>query len=82
MTRTDPTSDGGVEDVRAMTARLERDLMDAGQQVVRVPTQLMARTHSSACEHRKSDPIDALVVARAVLAHPQLARGPIQSIVS
>ena len=62
----------GVEDTRAMTGRLERDLMDAGQQVVRVPTQLMSRTRNSGREWGKSDPIDALAVARAVLAYPDL----------
>ena len=32
----------GIEDCRNMSARLERDLLTAGQQVVRVPTKLMA----------------------------------------
>lgn len=40
----------GVEDTRAMTARLERDLMDARQCVVRVPTALMARTRGTSRE--------------------------------
>jgi transposase len=62
----------GVEDVRAMTARLERDFMDAGQQLVRVPTQMMARQRRTGRERGKSDPIDALAVARAVLANPDL----------
>lgn len=53
-------------------SRLERDLLDAGQQVVRVPTQLMARTRASARTRGKSDPIDALAVARAVLREPNL----------
>jgi transposase len=60
----------GVEDVRAMTARLETDLMDGGQTVTRVPTRLMARIRHSGREFGKSDPIDALAVARAVLANP------------
>ena len=62
----------GVEDTRATTASLERDLTDAGQSVVRVPTQLMARARTSGRERGKSDPIDALAVARAVLANPGL----------
>ena len=62
----------GVEDTRATTAGLERDLTDAGQSVVRVPTQLMARARTSGRERGKSDPIDALAVARAVLANPDL----------
>jgi transposase len=62
----------GVEDTRAMTARLERDFIDAGQEVVRVPTQMMARQRHTGREKGKSDPIDALAVARAVLSHPDL----------
>lgn len=62
----------GVEDTRAMTARLERDLIDAGQQVVRVPTVMMARQRRTGRQRGKSDPIDALAVARAVLSHPDL----------
>jgi len=33
----------GIEDCRNMSARLERDLLDADQCVVRVPTKLMAQ---------------------------------------
>ena len=62
----------GIEDCRHLSSRLERDLLDAGQQVVRVPTQLMARTRASARTRGKSDPIDALAVARAVLREPDL----------
>ena len=62
----------GIEDCRHLSSRLERDLLDAGQRVVRVPTQLMARTRASARTRGKSDPIDALAVARAVLREPDL----------
>jgi transposase len=62
----------GVEDSRNLTFRLERDLLDAGQRVVRVPPQLMARTRASARTRGKSDPIDALAVAQAVLREPGL----------
>jgi transposase len=62
----------GIEDCRQLSLRLERDLLDAGQQVVRVPPQLMARTRASARTRGKSDPIDALAVARAVLREPNL----------
>jgi transposase len=62
----------GVEDCRNLTMRLERDLLDAGQRVVRVPPQLMARTRASVRTRGKSDPIDALAVARAVLREPDL----------
>jgi transposase len=47
-------------------------LLDAGQQVVRVPPHLMASTRASARTRGKSDPIDALAVARAVLREPNL----------
>ena len=50
----------GIEDCRNLSRRLERDLLDAGQRVVRVPPQLMARTRASARTRGKSDPIDAL----------------------
>ena len=33
----------GIEDCRHLSARLERDLLSAGQQVVRVPPKLMAQ---------------------------------------
>lgn len=62
----------GVEDCRHLSARLERDLLAAGQQVVRVPPKLMAQSRASGRERGKSDPIDALAVARAVLREPDL----------
>jgi len=62
----------GIEDCRHLSARLERDLLAAGQEVVRVPPKLMAQARSSARERGKSDPIDALAVARAVLREPDL----------
>jgi transposase len=62
----------GIEDCRNMSARLERDLLDADQAVVRVPTKLMAQTRKSARTRGKSDPIDAEAVARAVLREPDL----------
>lgn len=66
------TTTWGVEDVRSVTARLERDLMDAGAVVVRVPASVVAQVRGSAREVGKSDPIDALAVARAVLQDPNL----------
>ena len=62
----------GIEDCRNLSGRLERELLDAGQQVVRVPPHLMAYTRASARTRGKSDPIDALAVARAVLREPNL----------
>jgi transposase len=64
----------GVEDCRQVSGRLERDLIGAGQEVVRVPTMLMARTRGLARVRGKSDPIDALAVARAVIQNPHLPR--------
>ena len=55
----------GIEHCRNMSARLERDLLSAGQ-VVRVPIKLMAQVRRSARTRGKSDPIDA----RAVLRYP------------
>ncbi|OBB57563.1 transposase, partial [Mycobacterium sp. 852013-51886_SCH5428379] len=62
----------GIEDCRHLSARLERDLLACGQQVVRVPPKLMAQSRASARTRGKSDPIDALAVARAVLREPDL----------
>jgi transposase len=47
-------------------------LLTAGQQVVRVPSKLMAQARASARTRGKSDPIDALAVARAFLREPDL----------
>jgi len=38
----------GIEDCRNMSARLERDLLTAGERVVRVPNKLMAAVRKSA----------------------------------
>lgn len=61
-----------LEDCRHLTRRLERDLLAAGETVVRVPPKLMAGARRSAREPGKSDPIDALSVARAALREPDL----------
>ena len=61
-----------VEDCRHLSRRLERDLLGAGQAIVRVPTKLMAHVRASARTHGKSDPIDALAVARAAQREPNL----------
>ncbi|MGO8941469.1 MAG: IS110 family transposase [Mycobacterium sp.] len=61
-----------IEDCRHLSARLERDLMTSNQKVVRIPPKLMAQTRSSARTRGKSDPIDALAVARAFLREPDL----------
>jgi transposase len=61
-----------LEDCRHLSRRLERDLVVAGERVVRVPPKLMAGVRRSAREPGKSDPIDALAVARAALREPDL----------
>jgi transposase len=61
-----------LEDCRPVTRRLEADLLAAGESVVRVPTKLMAGTRRSGRAPGKSDPIDALAVARAALREPDL----------
>jgi transposase len=62
----------GVEDNRAVTGLLEQDLLASGMKVHRVPPTLMARSRASARTWGKSDPIDALAVARALLREPDL----------
>lgn len=61
-----------IEDCRHLSARLERDLLSAGQQVVRVPPKMMAEQRRVARTRGKSDPIDALAVARAFVREPSL----------
>lgn len=61
-----------VEDCRQLSRRLERDLLGAGETIVRVPPKLMAHARDSARTYGKSDPIDALAVARAALREPDL----------
>lgn len=61
-----------IEDCRHVSGRLERALLAAGEQVVRVPPKLMAGARASARTYGKSDPIDAACVARAALREPRL----------
>lgn len=61
-----------LEDCRHLSRRLERDLVTAGESVVRVPPKLMAGARRSVRTPGKSDPIDALAVARAALREPGL----------
>ena len=56
-----------LEDCRHLSRRLSNDRLRAGEAVVRVPPKLMAGARRSAREYGKSDPIDALAVARAAL---------------
>ncbi len=70
--RTWPERTWALEDCRNLTRRLEADLLRGGEAVRRVPTKLMAGARRSAREPGKSDPIDALSVARAALREPNL----------
>jgi transposase len=63
-----------VEDCRHVSVRLERALLAAAAVVLRVPPKLMAQTRASARTRGKSDPIDALAIARAALREPNLPR--------
>lgn len=61
-----------VEDCRHVTGALERELVAAGERLVRVPPKLMAPSRRAGRVRGKSDPIDALAVARAALREPRL----------
>ena len=56
-----------VEDVRHVAGGLIRELLAAGESVVFVPPKLMAGVRRGGRERGKSDPIDALAIARAAL---------------
>jgi transposase len=56
-----------IEDCRHVSGRLERFLLARGERVIRIPPKLMAGARKSAREPGKSDPIDALAVARAAI---------------
>ena len=76
-----------LEDCRRLTRWLERQLLAAGEELVRVPPKLMAPEHRSGRGRGKSEPIDALAVARRLrpraawekvkpaIAPPRLGRG-------
>lgn len=61
-----------VEDCRHLSRHLEADLLSAGEEIVRVPPKMMAHARDAARTYGKSDPIDALAVARAALREPNL----------
>ncbi len=61
-----------VEDCRHLSRRLEADLLAAGEELVRVPPKMMAHARDAARTYGKSDPIDALAVARAAWREPDL----------
>ena len=63
-----------VEDCRRLTVWLERQLLAGGEELVRVPPKLTVPERRAGRERGKSDPIDALAIARAALREPDLPR--------
>ena len=63
-----------VEDCRHVTRALERRLLAGGEELVRVPPQLTGAARGACRARGKSDPIDALAVARVALREPDLDR--------
>src|SRR4051812_31840654 len=56
-----------LEDCRHVSGSLERFLIGRGERVLRIPTHLSATARKRARQRGKSDPIDAIGVARAAL---------------
>ena len=56
-----------IEDCRHVSGRLEQALIAAGERVVRVPPRMMGASRRAERTPGKSDQIDALAVARAVV---------------
>src|SRR5689334_22147158 len=63
-----------VEDCRQLTRWLERQLLALGEELVRVPPKLTVPERRAGRTRGKSDPIDALAIARAALREPDLSR--------
>jgi transposase len=63
----DPERIWAIEDCRHVSGAFERFLVAAGERVVRVPPKLMGESRRGERTRGKSDPIDALAVARAAL---------------
>ena len=63
-----------VEDCRQLTRWLEQQLVAVGEQLVRVPPKLTVPERRAGRTRGKSDPIDALAIARAALREPNLSR--------
>jgi hypothetical protein len=63
-----------VEDCRQLTRWLERQLLEFGEELVRVPPKLTVPERRAGRMRGKSDPIDALAIGRAALREPDLAR--------
>jgi transposase len=58
-----------IEDCRHVSGPVERFLLDHGETVARLAPHLIAQARTQVGTRGKSDPIDALSVARAALAH-------------
>jgi transposase len=63
-----------VEDCRQLTRWLEQQLLSVGEDLVRVPPKLTVPERRAGRTRGKSDPIDALAIARAALREPGLSR--------
>jgi len=63
-----------VGDCRSLTGWIERQLLGLGEQLVRVPPKLTVPERRAGRARGKSDPIDALAIARAALREPDLPR--------
>lgn len=63
----DPERIWALEDCRHVSGSFERLLVASGERVVRVPPKLMGESRRAERTSGKSDPIDALAVARAAL---------------
>jgi transposase len=63
-----------LEDCRHVTGALERQLIAAGEELVRVPPKLTGAARRAGRVRGKSDAIDALAVARVALREPGLDR--------
>jgi transposase len=63
----DPERVWAIEDCRNVSGKLERFLLARGERVIRVAPRLMAGRRRGSRQAGKSDPIDALAVARAAL---------------
>lgn len=69
-----------IEDCRTLSSGLERVLLLAGERVLRVPPKLMAAQRKAARSYSKSDPIDALAIARAAIREPGLPEATLPGI--
>ncbi len=70
----DPERLWALEDCRLLTPWLERQLLGLGEELVRVSPKLTVPERRAGRVRGKSDPIDALAVARAALREPDLPR--------